>query len=232
MFLLRFQNLLVCLYHSLVYMWLYLVLFIAVRTAVVLWQHRGRPYLSRPRGGSRKFKILVVLGSGGHTTEMLRLLKPVVRAKADRLDVVFVVAASDHTSVPRIASILGVEFRFQLATVPRLRNVGESVTTALLRVPITLISALRVIWSSNPDVIITNGPGTCFPLIFASLILEFLFIQARPVRIFVESFCRVTTISTTGKLAYRLVDSFILQWKPSPELAARYPRAKFLGVLI
>ncbi len=49
----------------------------------------------------------------------------------------------------------------------------------------------------------------------------------RPCRvIFVESFCRVGTISLSGKLLYHVVDRFIVQW---PQLTKAYPRAEYIG---
>ena len=48
----------------------------------------------------------------------------------------------------------------------------------------------------------------------------------RPVLVFVESFCRVKSLSLSGRLLYLLVDRFVVQW---PQLAERYPRAEYLG---
>lgn len=175
---------------------------------------------------------MIILGSGGHTTEILRLTKPVIESKGRMLRLIFVVADTDVTSVPRVASILGSDVEFALCTVPRIRNVGESLVHAFLKIPKTFVSSVTVLLAENPDVIITNGPGTCLPIVFASLVLEFLFLSKRTVRVFVESFCRVTTISQTGRLLYTFVDSFILQWKPSTSIASKYPKAKYIGVLI
>ena len=47
--------------------------------------------------------------------------------------------------------------------------------------------------------------------------------------VFVESICRVHTLSLTGKLMYFLADRSIVQW---PELHAKYPQTVFLGRLV
>ncbi|MDP3029141.1 MAG: hypothetical protein Q8O04_06545 [Deltaproteobacteria bacterium] len=47
-------------------------------------------------------------------------------------------------------------------------------------------------------------------------------------RIFIESWSRVTTKSTTGKICYYLSDLFFVQW---PELIKRYPKAIYAGRL-
>jgi hypothetical protein len=48
--------------------------------------------------------------------------------------------------------------------------------------------------------------------------------------IYVESICRVRTLSLTGKLLVKVVDEFLVQW---PELLRNYPFAslKFVGRL-
>ena len=46
--------------------------------------------------------------------------------------------------------------------------------------------------------------------------------------VFVESFCRVKSLSLSGRLLYPLADEFIVSWEA---LTDRYSRAKYLGVL-
>jgi hypothetical protein len=45
---------------------------------------------------------------------------------------------------------------------------------------------------------------------------------------YVESVCRVQTLSLTAMLLYCFCDGFVVQWK---ELALRYPRSTYLGRL-
>lgn len=47
--------------------------------------------------------------------------------------------------------------------------------------------------------------------------------------VFCESFCRVKSLSLTGRVMYLLADRFVVHW---PELLVRYPRAEFLGQLM
>ena len=75
-------------------------------------------------------------------------------------------------------------------------------------------------------ILLTNPPlGTCVPIAAAAFLLHLLGVY-RPVLIFVESFCRVKSLSLSGQLLYPIVDSFVVQW---PQLAERYPRAEYLG---
>lgn len=67
------------------------------------------------------------------------------------------------------------------------------------------------------------------PIVYAATILSVLGLFTAPVVIFVESFCRVTSMSLTGKLLYYMADRFVVQW---PELQRKYPkRTEYVGVL-
>ena len=48
--------------------------------------------------------------------------------------------------------------------------------------------------------------------------------------LFVESACRVETLSATGRACYTLglADAVLVQW---PQLRERYPRAEYVGLL-
>ena len=193
----------------------------------------NRPILKTPRKGVEKFQILVVLGSGGHSTEMLRLLTP-FKDKARKVEFTFVVADTDHTSIPRIPSILGEAFpvSFRVTYMKRIRNVGDSLFIALLRIPSTFFSSLALLFSTKPDLILVNGPGTCLPLVFASFILQVSYLSPPVVTVFAESFCRTRSLSVTGKILYPFVDLFVIQWPPTDEMKRKYPKAKYLGVLL
>lgn len=192
---------------------------------------KERPILTRPAYGLSKYRILVVLGSGGHTTEMLRLLVPFKKVE-HKMDIIFAVSDSDSTSLPRVPSILGKDREFEVVRVKRIREVGDSIVHSILKAPLAFISAFHVLWTVRPDVLVCNGPGTCLVLVYVSRLLQFLCLAPRTVRIFVESFCRVKTISLTGRLVYPFMDSFILQWPPTDAILRTYPRAKYLGRIL
>jgi beta-1,4-N-acetylglucosaminyltransferase len=78
--------------------------------------------------------------------------------------------------------------------------------------------------------LLSNGPGTCVPIIFAACFVQIFSIAFKRIFcVFVESFCRVKTISLSGKIVYSLVDKFILQWPPTDHLSRKYPHAVYRG---
>ena len=178
--------------------------------------------------------VMVVLGSGGHTSEMLSLVQHLELDKFHRI--VYVVANTDHTSLnklranPRLNRATNVDVR----TIPRAREVLQSYTTSVLTTLYASCFALVAVFRERPALIIANGPGTCLPICMAGLLLRFvrlLLLQGGrvPKVLFVESFCRVKTLSLTGKLLYPLADVFVVHWDA---LVKKYPRAQNLGVVL
>lgn len=76
--------------------------------------------------------------------------------------------------------------------------------------------------------VLCNGPGTCVPLCVAGLLLGILGIKKVPL-VYVESICRVQTLSLTGKILYPVSDYFFVQWS---SLRDKYPKAIYLGRIV
>ena len=173
----------------------------------------------RKRDSPKKIKTLVVLGSGGHTAEMLRLISAF---DFDRYaPLTLVTASTDTTSRPKAERELP---RDALATarwvqIPRAREVGQSFGSSVPSTLKALFACVHLIWTASPDLVLVNGPGTCVPV----AVLGRLF-GSRV--IFVESWCRVESLSLTGRIMYWVAHRFVVHW---PELARRYPRAEYLG---
>lgn len=74
-----------------------------------------------------------------------------------------------------------------------------------------------MVWKSRPDLLLVNGPGTCLPVCLSALALRFFGLLDTRV-VFVESVCRVTSLSLTGRMLYYLADQVQVQW---PELKQR-----------
>jgi beta-1,4-N-acetylglucosaminyltransferase len=169
----------------------------SIRLLFILRTHRRRP---RSRNPSRDpAHILIVLGSGGHTTEMLLILRNLDPSRY-RLRT-WIVSSGDSFSAEKAieferelssrvnADDVGV---FKIVEVPRARRVHQSLAT-------TPWSALRCLWVClgvlagwvniagdsgmadwgklgvwYPDIILTNGPGTGVIVVLASVLLRFL----------------------------------------------------------
>ncbi|KAG5177697.1 beta-N-acetylglucosaminyltransferase [Tribonema minus] len=169
---------------------------------------------------------MVVLGSGGHTTEMLKLLQGAPTDVYAPLH--YVIAATDHTSADRIphADAAPGSAATVVHTVPRSREVGQGWASTCATTAVAMLRCAWLVACVRPDVLIVNGPGTCVPICACVFALKVVAIRPRAKLVFVESFCRVETLSLTGWLLYPLADRFLVHW---PELAAKYPRAEYVG---
>lgn len=57
---------------------------------------------------------------------------------------------------------------------------------------------------------------------------QWLWIQDTKI-VYVESICRVETLSMSAKLLYNFADSLLVQW---PELTLKYPKCQYIGRLV
>ena len=194
---------------------------LAIRLSQCLPIYRGRGRGTRKQ---RPVPTLVFWGSGGHTTEMLRLLSELKGANYQPLH--FVLSHSDTTSKDKIlAARLPFQHLASWHTVFRGREVKQSWMSTVFTSMQSLAASFWLVWRLRPGVIICNGPGTCVLLCYAAFALRLLGV-CQPVIIFVESFCRVTSLSLSGKLLYPIADKFVVQW---PALADKYGKAEYMG---
>lgn len=200
--------------------------FLILRIWVVL---RSRDFTPR-----ESLSILVVAGSGGHTTEILRLLGSLSNAYSPRH---YVIADTDEMSANKINSFeldradrdpSNMYTKYYIHRIPRSREVRQSW-------PSTVFTTLHSTWLSfplihqvKPDLVLCNGPGTCVPICVSALLLGILGIK-KVIIVYVESICRVETLSLSGKILFHLSDYFIVQW---PALKEKYPKSVYLGRIV
>ncbi|KAL4668023.1 hypothetical protein H8958_018179 [Nasalis larvatus] len=200
--------------------------FLILRIWVVL---RSRDFTPR-----ESLSILVVAGSGGHTTEILRLLGSLSNAYSPRH---YVIADTDEMSANKINSFEldradrdpnNMYTKYYIHRIPRSREVRQSW-------PSTVFTTLHSMWLSfplihqvKPDLVLCNGPGTCVPICVSALLLGILGIK-KVIIVYVESVCRVETLSLSGKILFHLSDYFIVQW---PALKEKYPKSVYLGRIV
>lgn len=160
-------------------------------------------------------RTLIVIGSGGHTSEMMRLMDKINKSKfTPRL---YVLADTDTTSRSRVESNER-NTDWTIASIPRSRHVNQSYCSSILSTIYSTCMTVPVLVSFKPDVVLCNGPGTCVPVCFVAFMMR-VFHCADTSIVFVESICRVKTLSLTGKLMFFLADLIIVQW---PELKQKY----------
>jgi beta-1,4-N-acetylglucosaminyltransferase len=82
-----------------------------------------------------------------------------------------------------------------------------------------LCAAAAVVSRARPRLVLCNGPGTCVPVAALGVV-------AGARLIFVESWCRVESLSLSGRLLYPVAHRFVVHW---PRLRDRYPRAEYVG---
>ena len=185
------------------------------------------PSSSKTLQRGKALSVFVVFGSGGHTSEMLQLLMKLENVKYDPC--YFVLANTDVTSEGRIRSVkLPLLERAKWLKIQRSREVKQSYFSTIFTSLKSLAECFYIIATIQPDLIICNGPGTCVPLCYAMVILRVLGVTQDSSIVFAESFCRVQSLSLTGKLLYYISDVFLVQW---PLLAEKYPRAKHIGTI-
>lgn len=172
-------------------------------------------------------KTILCIGSGGHTTELLRLVKSLDSKKYQpRL---YIAADNDISSEVKIHTLEGTlsDNNYSIFRIPRSRNVKQSYLSSLLSTLHATLCSIRPVYNFKPDVILCNGPGTCIPICTVAFLLRCSFLLNCRI-IFVESICRVRTLSLTGKILQWFADIIVVQW---PQLRDTCWRAKYFGRL-
>ncbi|MCL7027968.1 hypothetical protein MKW94_003574 [Papaver nudicaule] len=205
-----------------------------VRILVVIHQSR-KPLHSLP---PKSVSTLIVLGSGGHTAEMINLIRVLQRERFTPR--VYVAASTDNMSLQKAqvleASMLDqagsdkLKETAQFMQIYRSREVGQSYLTSIGTTLIALAHALLLMIKIRPQVILCNGPGTCFPLCVIAFLFKVIGIRWSSI-FYVESTARVNRLSLSGLLLYKLhiADLIFVQW---PHLQKEYPRTLYVGCLM
>ncbi|KAK7309637.1 hypothetical protein RJT34_06530 [Clitoria ternatea] len=211
----------------------FFVTLILVRVLYVIY-HGGTPSSKR---ALKSASTLIILGSGGHTAEMLNLLAVLEK---DRFKPRFYIAAATDNMSLQKAQLLENTLATENATkvtdtaqfmkIYRSREVGQSYLTSIWTTLVAMVHALWLMIKVRPEVILCNGPGTCIPLCAIAFVFKILGIKWSSI-FYVESIARVRKLSLSGLLLYklRMADQLFVQW---PKLQEQYPRAIYVGRLM
>jgi beta-1,4-N-acetylglucosaminyltransferase len=148
-------------------------------------------------------KIGLICSHGGHLTETLQIL-----AAFEGHQIFF---ATYHSA--RDESIR------QLGPVYFTDNIGTSARRMLL----ACWWALGVLRRERPDVILSLGAEIAIPFFYWSKILGIK-------TLFIESWCRVESLSKTGRLVYPVADQFWVQWPQMLAISGR--KGRYYGAVI
>jgi beta-1,4-N-acetylglucosaminyltransferase len=156
--------------------------------------------------------MLVVLGDGGHTADIVRLVElmgPVYHYS-------YALTRTDQISESKLP------FPGKVWRLTRPRAKDEGLVAVVWHLSRSLVEAARILLRSRPDAVLGSGPAVVVPLAVAGKLFGAKII-------FVETGSRITELSLTGKIMLRLADLFFVQWEP---LQRRYPRSIFAGRLL
>ncbi|GIY58302.1 UDP-N-acetylglucosamine transferase subunit ALG14 homolog [Caerostris extrusa] len=157
-------------------------------------------------------KVMIPLGSGGHTFEMFRLIQNLGEKFYPRI---YIIAESDSLSEQKAKSfeesksINSATESYVIEKILRSREVGQSwISTCFTTLKACFVAFVLMI-KHKPDLVLCNGPGTCVPICVIAYLFHVL--GWKHVRIvYVESICRVKTMSLSGKILYYIADRFFL----------------------
>lgn len=208
---------------------------IAITRILYILCQSGKPLC--PSKSPKPLSTLIVLGSGGHTAEMINVLN--VLLQKDRFCPRFyVAAATDNMSLQKAHLLEENVFNLnggkggstQFLQIYRSREVGQSYITSIGTTFLALVHALWLMIRIRPQVVLCNGPGTCVPLCVIAFLFKMVGVRWSSV-FYVESIARVRKLSLSGLLLYklRIADQFFVQW---PQLQRKYPRAHYVGCLM
>lgn len=167
-------------------------------------------------------KTMIILGSGGHTGEMIRVLENLdFKNYSPR---VYVQADTDELSTLKVEHLEENNRDYKVIKIRRSREIHQSYYTSVYTTTHATLQSIPILWRERPDLLLCNGPGTCVPLCLVAFFFKAFYI-ANTTIVFIESFCRVKSLSLTGRMLYYIVDYLIVQW---PYLKSMYKKTLYL----
>jgi UDP-N-acetylglucosamine:LPS N-acetylglucosamine transferase len=159
-----------------------------------------------------KIKLLVVLGDGGHTAEIVRL----VELLGPAYEYTYLMTTADQISRSKIT----VEGPVHYITRPRAK--AEKLWGVAWHLAYNLWQAVWLLYRIRPRAVLGSGPAVMVPVALLNKL-------AGGKIIFVETGSRITELSLTGKIMLKIADLYFVQWE---QLQQRYPQTIFAGRLL
>lgn len=183
-------------------------------------------------------KVIVFLGSGGHTGEMLKILhtyKDTI-SKSD-----LCILCSEENSLERFKNQFPDFKNVKFFMIGKAREVGSGKVSSIKSIIHTFVTISQIIlknkdffvFNHERTLMLLNGPGSCVLLSILFQVLKIVtFKDYKSFKIvYIESLARCNKLSMTGMILYylKLSDEFLVQW---PEMKLTYPYAKSYGILV
>lgn len=146
-------------------------------------------------------KICFVASSGGHLEELL-MLKTLIKEE----DIII----TEKTSIGEL------NCNNKVIYVSQINRKEKGFIFKFIKL---FFKSIKILINENPGYIITTGALVSVPIMLLGKMLG-------KKTIYIESFARVTEASLTGRILYRFVDLFLVQWEEMLEI---YPKAKYVG---
>jgi beta-1,4-N-acetylglucosaminyltransferase len=157
-------------------------------------------------------KLLIHLGMGGHTSQILRL----VSLMGPRYTYEYLLGHDDKTSAKKIK----YSGKIHIIKNPRLMSDKSTIKVAFKMI-FTTFQTFNLLIKHRPKAIISAGPSMAIPLFWLAKLMGIK-------TIFIESWVRVHHKSITGKLVYPVSDLFFVQWESMKKV---YHKAIYVGRL-
>lgn len=221
-------------WHLLIIFIVTLLLLFFIRLTYVLYTLHMEP---RQRyDGPRPVRTLIILGSGGHTAEMIAIVQQL--NKRNYTPRFYVIADTDkhsETKALHVESLVASQSTarpnpaFSIHRIQRSREVRQSFLSAITSTLLSIWQCVPLVYRLRPDLVLCNGPGTCVPICLIAFLYKVLYIVPDCRIVFIESYCRIKTISLTGKILLWFIDMFVVQW---PQLQHASERIEYYGRLL
>lgn len=146
----------------------------------------------------------------------------------------YVIAKTDTNSMLKLVDVevekepSNEKHNFEIIAIPRSREVKQSYLTALGTTVWSTLYCIPFLLRTRPDLILTNGPGTCVPVCLVAFWLKIFFFNRKCQIVYVESYCRVKTLSLSGKILIWITNLFVAQW---PDVVESSKKIQYFGRL-
>ena len=164
--------------------------------------------------GFKKIKpiIMVILGSGGHTWEMINILSKI---NYQNYLPIYIIGLSDFHSLNDIKHFeqkYNREYYFERVIRPRENYQDIYSFDVLINFFRCFFSSFKLIRQYQPDYILANGPSICVPIILSGYLLKKLgYLNTK--LIYIESAARVNSLSISAKIIKNFVDDIFGFWE-------------------